>query len=227
MIQPRILLAFVAGAVDTTTFLSLSGLFAAHVTGNFVLLAATLVVGHPRGVWSKVASVPMFIVGVLLASFAAEALQQRGRDVRRPLLAAELALLLVALAMAAVFGPFADADQPLPMTLAMILVTAMAIQNALGPLATPGEPSTTVMTTNVTRLFVDLAALMTRTDLDSDTRRTMRQQAVRIAEHCTAFLLGCAAGAAAHLLIDVWALAVPVVCVAWLLVLDLVQRAVR
>lgn len=217
MRNPRILLAFVAGAVDTTTFLSLSGLFAAHVTGNFVLLAATLV-GHPHGVWSKVASVPVFILGVWLASFAADALQQRGRDVRRPLLAAELALLLVALGMAAAFGPFADADQPLPMLLAMILVTAMAIQNALGPLTTPGEPSTAVMTTNVTRLFVNLAALMTREDLDRDTRRTMRQQAVRIAGHCTSFLLGCAAGAAAHLFIDVWVLAIPVVCVAWVLV---------
>jgi uncharacterized membrane protein YoaK (UPF0700 family) len=220
MTNSRILLAFVAGAVDTTTFLSLSGLFAAHVTGNFVLLAATLVVGHPRGVWSKVASVPVFILGVSLASFAADALQQRGRDVRRPLLAAELALLLVALGMAVVFAPFADADEPIPMALAMILVAAMAIQNALGPLAAPGEPTTTVMTTNVTRLFVDLAALMTRTDLDSDTRTTMRRQVVHIAEHCTAFLFGCAAGAAAHLFIDVWALAVPVVCVAWMLIID-------
>jgi uncharacterized membrane protein YoaK (UPF0700 family) len=163
---------------------------------------------------------------VWLASFAADALQQRGRDVRRPLLAAELALLLVSLGMAAAFGPFADADQPLPMLLAMVLVTAMAVQNALGPLTTPGEPSTAVMTTNVTRLFVNLAALMIRGDLDHDTRRTMRQQAVRIAEHCTAFLFGCGAAAGAHLLIGVWALAIPASCVAWLLIFLVLQRAV-
>ncbi len=33
------LLAFTSGFVDTLTFIALFGLFAAHVTGNFVLIA--------------------------------------------------------------------------------------------------------------------------------------------------------------------------------------------
>ena len=46
------LLGFVAGYVDTAGFLGLQGLFTAHVTGNFVTLGATLVLGT-HGVVAK------------------------------------------------------------------------------------------------------------------------------------------------------------------------------
>jgi uncharacterized membrane protein YoaK (UPF0700 family) len=51
MTQPRgrfsvaALLSFNGGFVDTVGFLGLSGLFVAHVTGNFVTLGAALVLG--------------------------------------------------------------------------------------------------------------------------------------------------------------------------------------
>ena len=40
-----LLLSFVAGYVDTAGFLSLQGLFTAHVTGNFVTFGASLALG--------------------------------------------------------------------------------------------------------------------------------------------------------------------------------------
>lgn len=40
-----IILAFLAGFVDTAAFIHMSGLFVAHVTGNFVLLGAALATG--------------------------------------------------------------------------------------------------------------------------------------------------------------------------------------
>jgi uncharacterized membrane protein YoaK (UPF0700 family) len=46
------LLSFNGGFVDTASFVGLQGLFTAHVTGNFVTLAATLVSG-PHGVIAK------------------------------------------------------------------------------------------------------------------------------------------------------------------------------
>jgi uncharacterized membrane protein YoaK (UPF0700 family) len=36
------ILSLIAGFADTATFIHLSGLFSSHVTGNFVLLAASL-----------------------------------------------------------------------------------------------------------------------------------------------------------------------------------------
>jgi uncharacterized membrane protein YoaK (UPF0700 family) len=51
------LLSFNAGFVDTTGFLGLQGLFLAHITGNFVTLAATLVLGT-HGVIAKILVLP-------------------------------------------------------------------------------------------------------------------------------------------------------------------------
>jgi uncharacterized membrane protein YoaK (UPF0700 family) len=61
------LLSFNAGFVDTTGFLGLQGLFLAHVTGNFVTLAATLVMGT-HGVLAKVLVLPEFVLVLALAA---------------------------------------------------------------------------------------------------------------------------------------------------------------
>ena len=42
-----VLLAFVAGYIDTATFLRVSELFSAHITGNFVVFAIALVAWRP------------------------------------------------------------------------------------------------------------------------------------------------------------------------------------
>jgi uncharacterized membrane protein YoaK (UPF0700 family) len=47
------LLSLNAGFVDTVGFLGLQGLFTAHITGNFVTLAAGLVYG-PHGTIGKI-----------------------------------------------------------------------------------------------------------------------------------------------------------------------------
>jgi hypothetical protein len=57
------------------------------------------------------------------------------------------------------FGPFADADRPMAVLVGTLAVAAMATQNALVRLALPGAPSTSVMTTDITQLTVDLATL--------------------------------------------------------------------
>lgn len=132
-----ILLALIAGAVDTFSFLSLSGLFAAHVTGNVAILGATIVLGHPAGVWSKVLAVPFFAAGVWAASAGADALQRRNQSFVLPLLAVEFALLLLALAVATVLGPFASADSPTALLLGALLTVAMGIQAAEGLLVDP------------------------------------------------------------------------------------------
>lgn len=213
-----VLLAFIAGAVDTFSFLSLSGLFAAHVTGNIAILGATIVLGRPAGVWSKVLAVPFFAAGVWAASLGAHLLQRRSRAPVLPLLGAELALLLVAFGVAMALGPFGSADSPAALLLGALLTVAMGIQAAEGLLVEPREPPTTVLTTTLTRLVVHLSTLVTHRFPSETERQQTRQAAVRLSEQCVAFLLGCAISAAGHVLIGVGSLAIPALAVAMLFI---------
>lgn len=207
-------LAFVAGAVDTTTFLSLSGLFAAHVTGNLVILGATLVRHRPQGVWSKVLALPVFVVSVWVVSVTVDVLRQRCSDLPRLLLGAELALLCVGFAWFAAFGPFADADSPRALLAGMVLVAAMAVQNALNVIALLDAPPTTAMTSSMTRLFVDQATLLVGRNIALRERARLRQQSAQLAAAGSAFLLGCAAATLGHIVMGAWFLAIPTICVA-------------
>jgi len=63
------LLSFNGGFVDTAGFLGLQGLFTAHVTGNLVTLAATLLSGT-HGVIAKLLALPEIILIVALARIA-------------------------------------------------------------------------------------------------------------------------------------------------------------
>jgi uncharacterized membrane protein YoaK (UPF0700 family) len=60
------LLAMAAACVDTCGFIGLSGLFTAHVTGNFVLIGAELVNRHVD-ILTKSLALPVFVASVLLA----------------------------------------------------------------------------------------------------------------------------------------------------------------
>ena len=59
-----LLLSLNAGFVDTAGFLALQGLFTAHVTGNFVTLGASLVLGT-SGAVAKLLALPVFCVVVM------------------------------------------------------------------------------------------------------------------------------------------------------------------
>src|SRR5207237_9377257 len=54
-----------AGYVDTAGFLALNGLFTSHVTGNFVTLGSSLVLGT-SGALAKVLALPVFCLTVFL-----------------------------------------------------------------------------------------------------------------------------------------------------------------
>ena len=125
---PR-LLSVNAGFVDAAAYLALKGLFAAHVTGNFVTLGAALVLGT-SGALAKVLALPVFCLFVLLARLSAHSLRARAVPVLSTLLSAQLALMILGAALATWFGPFANADGYAPLATGMSLVAAMAIQNA-------------------------------------------------------------------------------------------------
>src|SRR6201985_3480083 len=97
-----LLLSLTAGYVDTAGFLALQGLFTAHVTGNFVTLAAALVLGT-HGVVAKLIALPEFILVVALARLAGAALRHRKADALRTLLVAKVLFLLAFFVLAVGF----------------------------------------------------------------------------------------------------------------------------
>src|ERR1700751_1924648 len=103
------LLSFNGGFVDTAGFLGLQGLFTAHVTGNFVTLAATLVSGT-HGIVAKLLALPEFVIVIVAARLLGAALRARRQPARPVLLIAKVLCLLAFFFLAVAFGPFPDSD---------------------------------------------------------------------------------------------------------------------
>ncbi|WP_342379365.1 DUF1275 domain-containing protein [Myxococcus stipitatus] len=139
-------LAFIAGYADAVTFVGAGGIFCAHVTGNFVVLAADLARGAKADEWLKLATFPIFVLSVFLSSH----LHRRvGRSARLLLL-----LQAVAFAVAAVV-PLALKGAAAHQVVVVFAVVAMGMQNAMHRVAPAMGPMTTVMTGNVTQWFVE------------------------------------------------------------------------
>jgi len=199
-------LTFNAGYADAAGFMALHGLFAAHVTGNFVTIGAALVLGT-SGVVTKLLALPTFCVFVALARLARYALLARGLQVLKTLLAAELLLLTCAGTLAMRYGPFSDGDA-LPASVAgLALVAAMAIQNAFQRVHLAKEPPTTIMTGTTTQVMLDVADLLH--GVSDEQRVVIRSRLSRMSRSVLAFGLGCALAALGYAEIRVWCFALP------------------
>lgn len=152
-------LSATAGYVDTLSFVSLYGLFNAHVTGNFVLIGAG-VAGYGQRVFEKLMAFPAFILGVVLSSFII-----RGRNPETPMRGACMlyvvhALLLLAFCFAGVkLGPRFNPETCAVVVSGVIDATAMGIQNAHNRLVARLSVPSTVMTGNVTQVILDVLDL--------------------------------------------------------------------
>ena len=124
------LLSFNGGFVDTAGFLGLQGLFTAHVTGNFVTLAAALVLGT-HGAIAKLLALPEFVLVVALARIGGTALRAAGLPALPVLLAVKVCFLLAFFILAVALGPFPDSDAPPALLTGFAGVAGMAIQNAV------------------------------------------------------------------------------------------------
>jgi len=134
-------LAFIAGFVDTCGFVALFGLFSAHVTGNFVLLGASLVQPH-AGVIAKLLALPVFMSSVALTRWYLIRWPTQGR---RGVLLAEAVFLALFLAAGVRASPVGDADAPLAIVAGMLAVVGLylllnvAYQQVIGTANLPGE----------------------------------------------------------------------------------------
>jgi uncharacterized membrane protein YoaK (UPF0700 family) len=92
------LLSFVAGYVDSYTYLALFGLFAAQVTGSFVIAGAELVT-HDYGIAGKLIAIVAFVVAAAATAALIALVRQRGQPALAWMLGLEAALLAVFVAI--------------------------------------------------------------------------------------------------------------------------------
>jgi uncharacterized membrane protein YoaK (UPF0700 family) len=202
-----ILLSVIAGSTDTIGFLELDGLFTAHITGNLVVLAAHLFEGGDTQT-AKMLSVPVFVLTINLAVALAAGLKKVGCRPLCPLLLLELALLLAFLLLTVATDPRINSNATSAVVAGMLGVSAMAIQNVLVQISFKGAPSTAVMTTNVTRMAIDIGDMLlgrNATDRSEARKRVMRALPVIVG-----FVVGCGLGVACEVALGLWSLALPV-----------------
>lgn len=197
--SPRLtaLLGFNAGYVDTAGFLALHGLFTAHVTGNFVTLAASLVHGT-NGALAKLSALPVFCVLVVLSRLT------RSVNV---LMASKIVLLSAAAVLMIAYGPFPDSDAGPAYAAGMLMVAAMAVQNAVQRMHLTSAPPSTLMTGTTTQIMLDLADLLRGTD--SCARAAARTRLRKMVPALLVFAAGCTAAALAYAGTGMWCFVLP------------------
>lgn len=238
-----LVLSWVAGYVDTAGFVGLNGLFTAHITGNLVVAGAEVdwAGGGDRGVWVRLAVVPVFVVAVAIATiyWRWSPATRKPRQQRHPahLLWLETAYLLLFLGLGVVLIP--NIGQPVsPNTLFVVGsagVVAMGVKNALMREALGTLAPTTVMTGNLTQFVIDMTQLLSLQcqrgnrafilqDNDSAPLKEVQQRTRKFGSALLGFVVGAVAGALAMHWLGFWAIAFPTVATA-LLAIVLHQRS--
>ena len=198
-------LSFNGGYVDTVGYLSLQGLFTAHVTGNFVTIGAALVFGT-SGVVAKLLALPVFCMVIIVTRLVSSILPPRW-PVLETMLTLKLVLLLVAAILAIAMGPFANGDGAPAIIMGMTLVSAMAIQNAVHRIHMAAAPPTTLMTGTTTQMMIDIADMIR--GVPGAAGDAMRSRLRRMSVAVASFAAGAAAGALLFHAIGSWCFVLP------------------
>jgi uncharacterized membrane protein YoaK (UPF0700 family) len=199
-------LSVTAGSVDVISFLSLGGLFVAHITGNLVVLAAHVVTGEAASL-APVLSVPVFIVVLGLIRLGVAGLDAVGHGSPRPLLALHVILLVSFMAVCVEAGSGVDPASAIAVFAGMLGVAAMAVQNAVVQICLGGTPATTVMTTGIAVFVMDIGAIVGHSHPKATTYAKGRVK--RTWPAIVGFIIGCSLGAVLESMIGPWSLALP------------------
>jgi uncharacterized membrane protein YoaK (UPF0700 family) len=213
-----LLLAWVAGEIDTYGYLSLGQVFTTHMTGNTGVLAIAIVQGRYHDAFYRAIAIPLFFVGGMCGA----ALVDTAGDPRQVARALQVeAALLVAYAAIAWFdhGRLEHAGA-IRVLLILLLSGLMGLQNAA--LTHPGTRGT--HTTHLTGPLTDLGSSLTRRMIPSRRHEFNAAHAWRFASRVVGFAIGGICGA---LLTGVLPLAVPIGAAAMLLGLAEVERRRR
>jgi uncharacterized membrane protein YoaK (UPF0700 family) len=199
------LLSFVAGYVDSYTYLALFGLFAAQVTGSFVIAGAEFVT-HDYGIAGKLLAIVAFLVAAAITAALVGLVRNSGGAALPLMLALEAALLAIFAAML-LFGPtIKNANDWHGIVAGLVAASAMGAQSVLVRLLMKGIPQTNVMTGNMTQLGIATTDLILAWRRFARNRhgaaaireyQEVREQLLTVLSVAVGFLVGAAAGAVA------------------------------
>jgi uncharacterized membrane protein YoaK (UPF0700 family) len=200
------MLAFVAGYVDSYTFLALFGLFVAQVTGSFVTAGAQFVL-HDVGITGKLIAILAFLVAAALTAGLIGLIRNLGRAALPWMLALETLLLAVFCVLLLTGPAVTGANDWHGIVAGLFAAMAMGAQSAMVRLLMQGVPQTNVMTGNMTQLGIGVTELLVawrRYARDPSDREQAREfAAVRsrlsiVLAIAIGFILGAASGAVSY-----------------------------
>ncbi len=197
-------MGFLAGYVDTLGFIALFGLFTAHVTGNFVLIAVSAADPAQTPSLLKLLAFPAFILGVAAARLLVAACERRGSPAVKPVYLLQLVLLLGFMACGMLAEPVGRSAGGLAMAAGLLGAAAMGAHSAASKLLLTHLAPTSMMTGNVTQLVIDATDWL-RGAADGATKA----RCGKFFWPVLAFALGCGAAAFAYLAFGFVALVVP------------------
>lgn len=197
-------MGFLAGYVDTFGFIALFGLFTAHVTGNFVLIAVSLADPTQTPSLLKLLAFPAFILGVAAARLLVAGCERRGVGASKPAYLLQLVLLLGFMGCGMLAEPVGKHVGALAMMAGLLGAAAMGAHSAASKLLLTHLAPTSMMTGNVTQLVIDTVDRL-RGVADAATRA----RCAKFFWPVLAFALGCGAGAFAFRAAGFVALVVP------------------
>jgi uncharacterized membrane protein YoaK (UPF0700 family) len=205
-------LAWVAGYVDAVGFLTLAGLFVAHMSGNTVRLGVFVGDGDWSFAAQRVVPIVFFTLGVAVGIALAEALQRRSIPAPARILSVEAVLLLAFLVVGRTVldGREATAGSWDYYLLAIVVVLAMGLQNvALRRVA--GLPIHTTFVTGILTYVAEetVNGWYARRDLRRDAARTSFGRARFHGGVWLSYLVGGVLGAFIALHWDLWSLTLP------------------
>jgi uncharacterized membrane protein YoaK (UPF0700 family) len=200
-----VLLSFVAGYVDSFTYLGLFGLFVAQVTGSFVIAGAEFVT-QDFGIAGKLLAIVAFLVAAA-ATAALIALTRNAGHAALPWMLGLEALLLALFAAVAVFGPpVTNARDWHGIVAGLFAAMAMGAQSVLVRLLMKDIPQTNVMTGNMTQLGIAMTDIVVARRRFARSRHDaaavaefekVRQHLLTVLAIALGFMAGAASGAAA------------------------------
>lgn len=155
------LLSVIAGMTELLGYITLGNIFAAHMTGNLVLVAASLVSSGSMKI-AQMLTIPMFVLAVTGTSFIAARSKASGAELLRPLLVTQFAFLVGVVVLACALTPSLRLNGLLTGIAAMWAVCAMGCQFTLRHFCFPHAPSTVVMTSNLANAVLSFVAAIAR-----------------------------------------------------------------